>query len=111
MDVRRPKPTDDAAAIVDEPKTEESTEATKPTASPERTEGQSNDHLEVTDDPARKLEEPHDDKKKQPAAPKPPKPPRQPGVGLAIVATMVIVLGLAALATYAYLQTNNVALF
>lgn len=29
------------------------------------------------------------------------------GVGLAITATVIIVLGLAALATYAYLQTNK----
>jgi hypothetical protein len=35
---------------------------------------------------------------------KAPKPPKN-GVGLAIVATVLIVLGLAALATYAYLQT------
>lgn len=30
-----------------------------------------------------------------------------PGVGLAITATVIIVLGLAALATYAYIQTNK----
>jgi hypothetical protein len=38
--------------------------------------------------------------------PKAPKPPREKGVGLAIVGTVIIVLGLAALATYAYLQTK-----
>jgi hypothetical protein len=32
--------------------------------------------------------------------------PTHSGVGLAITATVIIVLGLAALATYAYLQTN-----
>ena len=45
------------------------------------------------------------------AEPKPakvitPKKPRQPGVGMAIFASVVIVLGLAALAVYAYLKTN-----
>jgi uncharacterized protein HemX len=55
------------------------------------------------------------DEKPQPVAPKkeqpkpttPPKP-KQPGtgVGAAIVATVIIVLGLAALATYAYLKTR-----
>ena len=39
------------------------------------------------------------------------KAPRQPGVTAAIVATVVIVLGLAALAVYAYLRTNNTSLF
>ncbi|HVX57707.1 MAG TPA: hypothetical protein VHA37_08310 [Candidatus Saccharimonadales bacterium] len=40
------------------------------------------------------------------AAPQPTvaKKPRRQGVGLAIAATVIIVLGLAALATYAYLQ-------
>ncbi|MDB5164636.1 MAG: hypothetical protein JWL89_262 [Candidatus Saccharibacteria bacterium] len=35
--------------------------------------------------------------------------PKQPGtgIGLAIFATVIIVLGLAALATYAYIKTNN----
>lgn len=48
----------------------------------------------------------------EPAKPAPkavkPKAPKQPGsgVGFAIAATVVIVLGLAALATYAYLQTK-----
>ncbi|MGH7142201.1 MAG: hypothetical protein ACREF5_01860 [Candidatus Saccharimonadales bacterium] len=37
------------------------------------------------------------------------KPPKQPGsgVGLAISATVIIVLGLAALMVYAYLKTKN----
>ena len=41
------------------------------------------------------------------------KPPKQPGssVGLAIFATIVIVLGLGALFTYAYLRTNNISIF
>jgi uncharacterized protein HemX len=40
------------------------------------------------------------------AAPEPPKPPKQPGNGVtaAIVATVIIVLGLALLAVYAYLK-------
>lgn len=33
-----------------------------------------------------------------------PKPPKAPGVGAAIYATVIIVLGLAALAVYAYIQ-------
>jgi hypothetical protein len=43
---------------------------------------------------------------RQKAAPKPPKPPKQPGSGVtvAIVATVIIVLGLALLAVYAYLK-------
>ena len=46
------------------------------------------------------------------AVPKVPKPPRQPrtGVGLAVFATVVIVLGLAALMVYAYLRTQGVSL-
>lgn len=39
------------------------------------------------------------------------KAPRQPGVTTAIAATVVIVLGLAVLAVYAYLRTNNTSLF
>ena len=51
----------------------------------------------------------HDKPPKPAPPPKPPKPPKQPGsgVGLAITATMIIVLGLAALATYAYIQTHK----
>jgi hypothetical protein len=37
-----------------------------------------------------------------------PKSPRQPGSGAAIFASVVIVLGLAALAVYAYLKSNNI---
>jgi hypothetical protein len=46
---------------------------------------------------------------KGPAKPTTPKPPKQPGngVGLAIVATVVIVLSLAVLATYAYIKTQK----
>lgn len=45
---------------------------------------------------------------KQPA-PKSPTKPKPPGndVRLAIIATVIIVIGLAALATYAYLQTSK----
>lgn len=41
--------------------------------------------------------------------PKKPPQPKQPksGVGLAIAATVIIVLGLAALATYAYIKTRT----
>jgi hypothetical protein len=50
---------------------------------------------------------------KKQKAPKPPKvvkpkAPRQPGSGMAVFASVVIVLGLAALAVYAYLKTNNI---
>lgn len=41
---------------------------------------------------------------------RPPKDQRS-GVGLAIVATIIIVLGLAALFVYAYLRTKNVSLY
>lgn len=44
--------------------------------------------------------------KEKPKAQKPAKKPRN-GVGMAIFATMVIVLGLAAMATYAYIKTQN----
>lgn len=102
-DVRRPesKPTADTKPVT--PKND-------PPASPEDPPASPKEVAELTDDPAEKLEEP---KKKhgKPEVAKPPKPPRQPGVGLAIVATVVIVLGLAALATYAYLQTNGKAPF
>lgn len=56
-------------------------------------------------------DEPVEEKAKPAKAVKPPKPSREPGVTLAIVATIIIVLGLAALATYAYLRVNNVAPF
>jgi len=53
---------------------------------------------------------PPDPQEPLPEAPAPQKPAKQkqPGshVGLAIVATIVIVLGLAALATFAFLQNN-----
>lgn len=47
--------------------------------------------------------------KKQPKPPKPAKVPRVAGngVGLAIFATVVIVLGLAAMAVYAYIKTQK----
>lgn len=64
-----------------------------------------------TDESAKKPEEKKQDNAEQPQVNKPPKPPRQPGVGVAIFATIVIILGLAALATYAYLRTNNIAIF
>ena len=52
------------------------------------------------------------DKPKQakPKVTKSPKVPRS-GVGLAIAATVIIVLGLAALFVYAYLRTNNISAY
>lgn len=47
-------------------------------------------------------------KQGKPKAPRPPKAPRS-GVGLAIAATIIITLGLAALFVYAYLRTNNIS--
>ncbi|HVC36415.1 MAG TPA: hypothetical protein VNE40_03160 [Candidatus Dormibacteraeota bacterium] len=41
-----------------------------------------------------------------PKAPKIAQPPRSPGVSLAIFATLIIVLGMAALITYAYLKSR-----
>ena len=38
-----------------------------------------------------------------------PKAPSQPGVGMAILASVVIVFGLAALAVYAYLKSHGIA--
>lgn len=59
-------------------------------------------------DGAHEAEKTPETKTPKPAkAPKPPKPPRTPGVGMAITATVVIVLGLAVLAVYAYLQSNG----
>ncbi len=48
-------------------------------------------------------------KDQKPVAPAPPKPPKQRGdnVGMAITATVVIILALAALATYAFIQTKK----
>lgn len=48
----------------------------------------------------------------KPKTQKPPKvkSPHQPGVAGAIVASVVIVLGLAVLAVYAYLKSQNIAL-
>jgi hypothetical protein len=48
-------------------------------------------------------------KSQKPAVTKPPKPSGS-GVGWAIFATIVVVLGLAALMVYAYLRTNNISL-
>lgn len=47
--------------------------------------------------------------KPEPAAPVKPAPPKQPGssVTVAIIATVIIVLGLALLAVYAYLKTQK----
>jgi hypothetical protein len=44
--------------------------------------------------------------KPEPKKPKPAKQPGAPGVGLAITATVIIVLGIAALVVYAYLQSQ-----
>jgi hypothetical protein len=60
---------------------------------------------EEVDPKAKPAAQPTDQK----AAPKPPKPPKQPGNGVtvAIVATVIIVFGLALLAVYAYLKQNK----
>jgi hypothetical protein len=109
MDIRGPKAKPETAPIAPEPtKVDAEPTPEKPAETPavapppEEVTGKS-------DNPAEKLEEPKKAEIHKP--PKPSKPPRQPGVGLAIFATMVIVLGLAALATYAYLRTNNIAPF
>lgn len=47
-------------------------------------------------------------KRDKPKVTKPPKAPRS-GVGLAVAATVIIVLVLAALFVYAYLRTNNIS--
>jgi hypothetical protein len=62
-----------------------------------------NDQADKQDQPSEAVAKEVADQKDKPA----PKAPKQPknGVGLAIMATVLIVLGLAALATYAYLQT------
>ena len=61
------------------------------------------------------LEKPEDDSKKpakekaaKPAVTKPPKAPSS-GVGLAIFATVIVVLGLGAMMVYAYLRTNGIS--
>ena len=109
MDIRRPKteaasPTPpEPASAVTKPTPEKPAEATAVATPPPE------EPAEKSDNPAETLEEPK--KSKTPKPPKPPKQPRQPGVGLAIFATMIIILGLGALATYAYLRTNNIAPF
>lgn len=50
------------------------------------------------------------DRQTKPKAAKPPKTPHS-GVGLAVAATVIIVLGLAALFVYAYLRTNNISVY
>ena len=66
--------------------------------------------------------EPHDQeesvelKKDEPKADKPaakPKAPKQPhsGLGLIVFATVIIVLGLGAMVTYAYLRTQGISVF
>lgn len=111
MDIRRPKPAAETPAA-DAAKAEQKVDEPKAAVQPEVTPAPPKDATELADDPAQKLEEPKKEKQQKEAKPaKPPKTPRQPGVGLAIFATVVIVLGLAALATYAYLRTNNVAPF
>ena len=118
MDIRHAKP--DAAAPIasdknpdasspqqPEPKplSEKATETPQIALPPEETN-------EKPDDPAAKLDEPKKGKTpKLPKPPKPPKQPRQPGVGLAIFATIIIILGLGLLATYAYLRSNNISVF
>jgi hypothetical protein len=82
MDVRPPQA---EAAPVREPKAEE---APKP-----------------ADD--KETKKPEKVKKEKPPKVVTPKKPRQPGVGTAIFASVVIVLGLAALAVYAYLKTQR----
>ena len=59
-----------------------------------------------TADPKQQTEQPKAEAK-QPTQ-KPPKPPKKPGngVGLAITATVIVILGLSAMATFAYLQTQ-----
>jgi uncharacterized protein HemX len=47
----------------------------------------------------------------QPKPVKPPKPPRKHGSGGAIFAAVVIILALGAMFTYAYLRTQNIAVF
>ena len=54
------------------------------------------------------------DPKPQPEkTPKPPRPPKQPGsgIGLAICATVIIVVSLAGLFVYAYLRTMGIKVF
>jgi uncharacterized surface anchored protein len=57
--------------------------------------------------PDEKPKKPEKAKDEKPPTPVVPKKPRQPGVGAAIFASVVIVLGLAALAVYAYLKTQH----
>jgi hypothetical protein len=61
---------------------------------------------EVSTDETSKDNAGSEEEQKKPVANKPPKQPGN-GVGLAITATVVIVFGLAALATYAYLKTTK----
>jgi hypothetical protein len=103
MDISRPKTSVAQSSSTTEPTAEKPAEVTDVATPPPE------DSTEKSDNPAATLEETQ--KKKLPKPPKPPKQPRQPGVSMAIFATMVIILGLGALATYAYLRTNNIALF
>ncbi len=117
MDVRHPKAeaAKPAEAAVEKPASSP-VDTPQPEQAAKPVESKSEEAMAVApeevNDPVQQLDEPK--KGKEPKAPKPPKPPKQPhapGVGLAIFATVVIILGLAALATYAYLQTNNASPF
>lgn len=117
MDIRRPKvkdaPTEHPVALPTSsvPRSSAAPSSNGPEeAAPEKlADAPPEDGTEIIDDSAKKQVEPT--KAKPIKAPKSPKPPRQSGVGLAIFATIVIILGLGALATYAYLRGNNIAPF
>jgi hypothetical protein len=109
MDVHMPKPANPAPspAPVPEPKPEPATPTQPKPADLSRFEVPKDEpeQPEMAPEPTR------DEKPKaepKPVINKPPKPPKQPGVGLAVFATIVVVVVLSALATYAYLKTNGV---
>ncbi len=92
-----PKPASPAPTPSEEPFTEE-TPVKPPEDDADDADQKANEHGKAKNEP-------------KPVINKPPKQPKQPGVGMAIVATVIIILGLSALATYAYLRTNGTSLF
>lgn len=65
------------------------------------------DQLVAEDQAEQAVAKKHAQTTAKPAPKKPKASPASSGVGLAITATVIIVLGLAALATYAYLKTAS----
>jgi hypothetical protein len=98
LETVEPEPESDfSARPVAEAPAEEVTEPVEAPAEPD----------EPADKTVEESEEPDESEKPAAAKPATPVAPHQAGVTLAIVATIVIVLGLSAMMVYAYLQSSD----